>query len=235
MNLLKGGVIAVLVLALAVLVGVGRPEGAKGESTENVHAITVTGTGEVKIVPNRAGFTFGVETRRKDAADALDANALQTRQLLAALKGAGVPERDIQTTSVSLWPDYDESGNERIGYVASNSVSVSVAVADAGRVVDAAAGAGVDQIEGPNLVQADSNALERGALRAAVADARERAEALAAAAGVELGSITGIEEQSDGGGFYSDAVMAAPARAAVPIEPGTQRIEASVSVTFAIA
>jgi len=235
MNLVKGGLVAVLVIALAVLVGVGRPEGAKGGSAENVHAITVTGTGEVKTVPDRAGFTFGVETRRKDAADALDANARQTRQLLAALKGADIPEREIQTTSVSLWPDYDESGNERVGYVASDSVSVTVAVADSGRVLDAVAGAGVDQIEGPNLVQADSDALERGALRAAVADARERAEALAAAARVELGAVTRIEEQTDDGGVYSDTIMAAPARAVVPIEPGTQRIEASVSVTFAIA
>jgi uncharacterized protein YggE len=235
MNLLKGGAIAVLVLVLAVLVGVGRPEGARGGSSDNADGITVTGTGEVKTVPDRAGFTFGVETHRKNASGALDENSRQTRALVAALRDAGIPDRDIQTTSVSLWPDYDDSGSEKVGYVASNSVSVRVAVRDAGSVVDAAAGAGVDQIDGPNVAQEDSDALRRAALREAVADARERAKALAAAAGVELGAVTSIEEQIDGGGgIYADTAMAAP-RASVPIEPGTQRVEASVSVTFAIA
>jgi uncharacterized protein YggE len=235
MNLLKGGAIAVLVLVLAILVGVGRPEGAKGGSAESLHGITVTGTGEVKTIPDRAGFTFGVEARRKDAAGALAANGRQMRELVSALKNAGVPERELQTTSVSLWPDYDDSGSDRVGYVASSSVSVTVPIADAGRVVDAASGAGVDEVDGPSLAKADSDALADAALRAAVADARERAQALAAAAGVELGAVVSVEEQNDGATpFYADTA-AAPMRASGQVEPGTQRVEASVSVTFAIA
>src|SRR5436190_807096 len=128
MNLLKGGAIAVLVLAVAVLVGVGRPEGARGGSSDSAGGITVTGTGEVKTVPDRAGFTLGVETHRKNASDALEENSRQTRRLLAALREAGVDDHDIQTTSISLWPDYDDSGTDKVGYVASNSVSVTVGV-----------------------------------------------------------------------------------------------------------
>lgn len=236
MNLLKGGGIAVLVLVLAILVGVGRPEGARGESAGDLHGITVTGTGKVKTVPDRAGFTFGVEARRKDATDALAANSRQMRELVSALKNAGVAERDLQTTSVSLWPDYDESSSDRVGYVASSSVSVIVPIAAAGRVVDAASAAGVDEIEGPSLAKADSDELAHAALRAAVADARERAQALAAAAGVELGPVVSVAEQGDGETpFYADTAVAAPARTSLQVEPGTQQVEASVSVTFAIA
>jgi uncharacterized protein len=232
MKLVQAGVLVAIALAIAAFVGVGLPEGAKGASAETLNGITVAGTGEAETVPDRAGFTFGVETRRKTAAEALAVNSVQMRALIAALRNAKIPARDIQTSSVSLWPDYTDTGSERVGYVATNSVSVTVSVAAAGNVVDAAVSAGADQVDGPSLTAADTDALERTALRAAVADARQRAEALAGAAGVELGAVISIQEESDGGSvFYSDNVAA---REPVPIEAGTQRVEASVSITFAL-
>ena len=101
---------------------------------------------------------------------------------------------------------------------------------DAGDVVDAAVGAGANQVSGPDLLVSDQDAAYRAALKAAVADARSKAEALAGAAGSTLGKITAIVE---GGGAMP--LPATGARdVAVPIEPGTQEIQASVSVTFAL-
>jgi uncharacterized protein len=235
MKLVKVGVLAATVLAVAAFAGIGLPQGAKGGNAETLHGITVTGTGEAKSVPDRAGFTFGVETRRKTAAEALAANSVQMRGLIEALKNARIPERDIQTTAVSLWPDYRDSGSDRVGYVAANSVSVTVSVSGAGNVVDAAVDAGADQVDGPSLTKVDTAALERAALRAAVADARQRAEALAGAAGVELGAVISVQEQGEPGPLLYSSATTTAARESVPVEPGTQRVETSVSVTFAIA
>jgi uncharacterized protein YggE len=232
MKLVRLGALVLVLAGAAAFVGVGLPEGAKGLAEQPRNGITVTGGGTVTTVPDEAGFWFGVEIRRKTAGAAVAAANERMRQVLAALEAAGIPDKDIQTAQVSVSPDYKESGDPD-GYVASNSVSVTVGVDEAGKVVDAAVAAGADQVSGPNLVKSDTDALYRSALRAAVADARTRAEALASAAGVEVGGVIAIEEgSSDGPIVYDRATLAAEAP---PIKAGTQEVEASVTVTFAIA
>jgi uncharacterized protein YggE len=103
-------------------------------------------------------------------------------------------------------------------------------IGDAGVVVDAAVAAGANQVSGPNLLASDQDAAYRNALKSAVAQARSKAETLAGAANATLGKMTAMVE---GGGVVP--LPATGARDSVaPIEPGTQRIEASVSVTFAL-
>jgi uncharacterized protein YggE len=105
-------------------------------------------------------------------------------------------------------------------------------IADAGDVIDAAVGAGANQVYGPNLLASDQDAAYRNALKAAVAEARAKAETLATAAGMKLGRITAIAES----GATPQPVFAASdtLEKAAPIEPGTQMIQATVSVTFAL-
>ena len=233
MKVVRIGLIAALLVALGAFVGVGLPEGAQGSAEEPGHAITVNGTGTASTVPDRATFTFGVDTRRKTAVDASEANNRDMRELIDALKNAGVPKGDIQTSQISLYPTYSDSDSEVTGYEASNSVTVTVSLAKAGDALQVAVAAGANQVDGPSLTKADSDKLYADALRAAVADARARAEVLADAAGVKVGEVVSIVEGSAPSGpiAYDMALTAQPA----PIEPGKQDVEAEVTVSFALA
>jgi uncharacterized protein YggE len=196
--------------------------------------ITVQGAGSVTAVPDRAQFTFGVTSPAKTAAAAMAANAAASARVVAALKQAGIAAADLQTTQISLDVRTSQNGDTIVGYTASSSVSALVrALAQAGSVVDAAVAAGADSVSGPNLAVGDSSALYRQALKAAVADARAKAETLAAASDLTLGRVTSVAEN---GAQPVPLPAAAPANGAgTAIEPGTQEVQANVTVTFAAA
>ena len=136
------------------------------------------------------------------------------------------------TLSVSVSQATDQNG-EPTGFAASNVVTATIGVDRAGALIDAAVGAGANQVNGPSLSVADQGALYRKALEAAVADAKLSAATLAAAAGRPLGKVTSVTESS--------AVTPVPMTdkvaftgGATPVEAGTQEITASVTVTFAL-
>ena len=223
--------VAGLLTLVAVVTAVALPGAASSAAAED-GGITVQGTASVTAVPDRAELTFGVESQGATARAALTANAAEMRKVVAALKAAGVA--DVKTQYVSLSPRYNER-NEAQGFSASNSVSAVVKeIARAGAVIDAAVSAGANQVYGPNLSRGDQTQLYRDALRAAVADARASAQALAAASNLALGRITAIVE---GGGAPQPVPFAAEkamdAGASTPVEPGTQQVGATVTVTFA--
>jgi uncharacterized protein YggE len=217
-------------LVIAALVGVGLPESAHGDAGIT-RTITVNGDGTVKAKPDRAGFSFGVDSRAATAQAASAENARAMRTLIAALKAAGVAEKDIQTQQVSVWPQTD-GDNKITGYTASGSVSAETAIADAGEIVDAATNAGANNVSGPSLTLADSDAQQAQALKSAVADARRKAEALADASNANLGQVVKVVEggSAEPVPMYERAAMAKDA--AAPIEPGTVDTTASVTVTF---
>jgi uncharacterized protein len=226
---------AAFVLAVAALAGVGQPESARGQETDApARSITASGLGSVTTVPDRAPFSFGVQAQSRTASQALEAADAQLSRVVAALRGAGVAQADIQTEQISLSPRTSEDGVQIVGYTAVSSVSVRVRNLDrAGPIVDAAVAAGANQVYGPSLTRSDQAALYRNALRSAYADARAKAQALAEAAGVTLGAMTATVE---GGGNVPMPVAAGRAEdAKATVEPGTQEIQASVSVTFAVS
>ena len=221
---------AVLVVALA-----GAASGSTVAAPAASRTITVTGTGTASAVPTRAQFSFGVTTVAKTATAALAANAAAMQKVIAALKAAGVAAKDIQTQTVSLDPRYSESGDEIIGYTASNSVAATLReLARAGAIVDAAVAAGANQVSGPSLTRGDTNALYRLALRAAIANAVLKARAIAAAGHARIGAIRTVTESSAGPPVAAAAAPKTAPGQATPIEPGTQVIEADVVVAFAI-
>jgi uncharacterized protein len=226
--------LAVLVAAAAAIVvfaGVGLPQRAS-TATPASRSITVTGSGSVSAVPNRAAFTFGVSAQGSTAADALATDSSRMQKLIAALRGFGIASDSLQTSSVSLSPRMDDSGETVVGYSVSNSVTVTVKSIDrAGPLVDAAVAAGANQVDGPNLTVSDQSALYKKALAGAVADAREKAQALAAASGLHVGAVTSVEEQTDTPSpvGYDQVKLASPS---TPIEAGSQQITATVTVVF---
>lgn len=227
--------VAVLCLAVAALAGVGQPEPARGQEPGGpARSITTSGTGSVTTVPDRAHFSFGVQAQSRTASQALEAADAQLRRVVAALRDAGVAQADIQTEQISLSPRTSDDGEAIVGYNAVSSVSVRVRNLDrAGPVVDAAVAAGANQVFGPSLTRSNQAALYRNALKAAYADARAKAEALAEASGVSLGAMTSTVE---GGANVPMPLASGRAEdAKATIEPGTQEIQASVSVTFAVS
>lgn len=221
--------LAGLLLVASAIAGVLQPRFGHS-ATPAAKTIAVTGNGSVTTVPDRATFGFTIETRAKTATAALAQNSDDATAVIAALKAAGVSSADLQTSQVSLMPQSSQDGTTIVGYVASNSVTVRTALGRAGKVVDAAVGAGANGVSGPNLDVSDQDKLYRDALHKAVDDAKLKAQALADAAGLRLGAVQSIAE----GGSASPLPAADKlSGAAVPIEAGTQQIQASVTVTYA--
>jgi uncharacterized protein len=216
-------------LALAGAVGLPDLAGAQDAAAAG-DSITVTGQGSVKAVPDEAQMSFGVQTQRGTAKAAVAANAVAMREVINALRLVGA--RQIETEWVSVYPTSGDNGRVD-AYSASNSVSAVADVEDAPSVLDAAAGAGANDISGPGLSASNAEALYRQALAKAVDDARLRAETLAKASGRSLGSVTTIVEGgSEATPMFREAAQASDA--STPIVPGEQETTATVSVTFSL-
>jgi uncharacterized protein len=233
-------VIAFAAVAVVTHSGDSPLPSAQAQSEDAARGVTVHGTGTMEVEPDQAQLWFGVESAGATAKAALTTNATEMQKLLDALRAAGAT--DLRTQHVSLSPRYLErpvdasvpsvGGN---GYTAHNSVSATVKqLGRAGAVIDAAVAAGANHVSGPTLTVGDPEELYREALEAAVGDARENAEALADAADLDLGRVTAVVEGSDAPSPLAMANRAADeAAASTPIEPGSQEITATVTVTFA--
>ena len=232
MKLARIAVIAAAGLAVAAFAGVFQPSGAQSAAADtSAGGITVIGSGSANVTPDRASLAFGTVSQAKTASAALAASSQAVTRVIDALRKARIAKADIQTSEVSLSPRFNDTGETVVGYTATNSVTATVRkLGDAGDVIDAAVGAGANQVSGPNLLASDQDAAYRTALKAAVANARAKAETLAGATGVTLGKVTAVIE---GGAMPIPLAAGAAKDSATPIEPGTQEIQASVSVTFA--
>jgi uncharacterized protein len=229
MRLRRALLLAVVLLAASALAGVAQPRLGRSADAP-AKAITVSGHGTVTTVPDRASFDFTVETRAQTAAGAIARDGDAAAAVARAVKNAGVPATDVRTSQISLSPQTTPNGTTIVGYVASITITAKSAIARAGSLVDAAVQAGADGVSGPNLSRSDEHDLYKTALRNAVADARDKAAALAAAAGLTLGGVQSLAE----GAGQTPVVFASPAKIsdATPIEPGTQTVEADVTATY---
>lgn len=220
-------------LALALAAG-GAGAAATQPAATGSSTVTVTGTGTVNGVPDEASFGFTVQTKGKTASTALAQNSTDTRAVIAAVEAAGVPQAAIQTQQVSLDPLTSSNGTTIIGYTASNTIAVSdQPLGKTGAIVDAAVGAGATDVSGPSLEISSQDALYASALKAAVAQALSKAQVLAAATGHTLGSAVTVVE---GGGQAPVPFAAAPAKGTTspPVEAGTEQVQATVTVTYAL-
>ena len=223
---------ALLLVAAAAVAGVARPEGARAveSPSQSGDSITVSGNGSVSSIPTTAVFSFGVDSRAATARGAMAANSREMRAVIAAVKAAG--GKNVTTQSVNLSQAFGPDGAPN-GFAASNVVIATVGLDRVGGLIDAAVEAGANQVNGPSLGVSDQEKLYRQALKVAVADARESAQVLAAAAGRSLGKVTAIVE---GGGAFPSPMYekAAVSDGGAPIEAGTRETSATISVTFAL-
>jgi uncharacterized protein YggE len=205
--------------------------------------ISVTGTGRVTLVPDRFSFNASVQTMAPTVEEAVNENNTKVAAVVAALKNAGAKAEEIQTSNFSINPQLDYSQQQQgklprlIGYQVSNSITVTrKQISDAGKLLQAAISAGVNQTSGLSFSVSDPARGRDEGLRAAFADARAKASLLAQAAGRALGAAMQITE----GGSSAPPVprpmmgrvMAAQVAEQVPVESGTEELSYTVSVVF---
>lgn len=201
--------------------------------------LDVVAQGSVKRVPDVAIISAGVVTTARDAKSAMASNATAMARVLAALRSAGVAERDMATAQIGLSPQYRYVENQApvvTGYQANNSVTIRFRdIAKSGAILDALVGAGANQINGPTLTLDKPEAALDEARTDAIKTARARAELYAKAAGLTVKRIVAISETSTMTGPqpmpYVRAQMA-DASAKSEIVPGEQDVGVSVNVTF---
>ena len=224
--------------ALALAMALIAPGLALAQTPPAPGMITVTGDGSVTVVPDLATVSLGVMTIGATAGEALSANSAQVQAVMDRLTAAGIDAKDIQTSNLSLNPNYmnnDGSQAPQIqNYTASNMVTVIVRKLDTtGTVLDAAVKDGANTLNGLTFGLADQRPSQDKARVAAVADAKAKAALLAEAAGVKLGTIVSITEGGNSGGPVPMFRMAADSTA-VPVSGGTLDISASVTMVWAL-
>lgn len=242
-------VLAVLVLLVAFALGsAGRttvlPAASAASNTPSGPApgIEVAGVGEVTGTPDVLRLDMGVEVRAGSVDAALHKANEAMNKVIHALRGGHVDGKDIRTAGLSVYPDYTyDSGRSRItGYVASETLTATLRDLDkAGRVVTTAVSAGGDaaRVDGLRLdLDGDSDLLVQARQRA-FDDAKAKAKAYADAAGRGLGAVSHVSEQvaSSGPEPMAYGAMRAADSAAVPVEPGSQRVSVSVNVVWSFA
>lgn len=202
--------------------------------------LDVSATGTVIATPDIATVRAGVVSQGATAAAALSDNATRMAAVVRALKSAGIADRDMATSQVSLSPQYRYGENQPpviTGYQATNSVSVKFRqINRAGAVLDALVASGANQIDGPSMSLAEPDAALDRARENAVARARARAELYARAAGLQVSRIVSISEAGENAGDTPRPqmrMMAMAARAdSTPILPGETDVTVNLSVRF---
>ncbi len=206
--------------------------------------LTVQGQGKVSAVPDIATLSVEVSHEGADLDPILAQVRKEMSRVLEVAKAQGISDKDIQTESFQVHPKYeqDKHGNpHRAGFAAANRVSVKVRdLKKAGKVLSAVLNAGATTVNGPDFELDNPQAAEREALAAATKDAKAKAQAVADAAGVQLGEITSINPQNVNWPgprpptFMRAMAMPMAAPSEEPLSAGEQTLAASVTITYAI-
>ncbi len=230
------GLIAGLAGVAAVL---SIPALARAEDKRMERTITVSATAQVAAEPDIARLSSGVTSEGDTAREALARNTDAMRKVIAALKGKGIEPRDIQTSSFRVEPKYSTPKDRApaiVGYRVVNQVHVAVReLSRLGEILDELVSSGANQLGGLHFEVTKADALKDAARTEAVANALRKARLLAGAAGAEIGDVVTIAEEFDHGPAPGHVMArAAPKAMAVPIEAGTELLEARVTVTWAL-
>jgi uncharacterized protein len=201
--------------------------------------LDITARGDVRQVPDLAIINAGVVTQAIDAASAMRENAGRMTRVIAALKAAGVADKDMSTSSINLAPQYRYIENQApviTGYQASNQLTIRFRdIAKSGGILDVLVKQGANQVNGPTLTIDKADAAQDEARIDAIKRARARAELYARATGLKIKRIVSISESEGYSGppvQLTQFARAADAQAKTAIEPGEQSISVSVSVVY---
>ncbi|NBN63314.1 DUF541 domain-containing protein [Microvirga tunisiensis] len=214
---------------------------ARADESRNDQFITVQGIGSIAVVPDQALISGGVVSEAKTAAEALAANSKALAAVVEKLKAAGIDDKDMQTSGFSVQPKYTDYGKTDQapvidGYQVNNTVSIKVRdLSKLGGLLDTMVSSGANAIGGVSFMVSDGDKRSDDARKAAVADARRKAELYAAAGGVKLGKVLSITEGGSAMPQPMYRMAAMSAEAAPPMLAGEETLSASVTVVFELA
>lgn len=250
-NILLGFAVVALVGVLVVSQGM-LPRAVAAQTTATAdeamaavtRTITVVGKGTISVKPDTAQATLGVETMGKNVKEATSESSAIMTEILDALTGLGIAERDIQTSGFSVWSERNSDANGELNgdltYRVTNTVTVQVRDLDqVGAVLDAAIDAGANSVYGVSFYLDDAAEMESEAREKAMADARAKAEELAALGDVEIGQVLSISEVVGGSTLYSnfnakELASAGFGGGAGPISAGELDMSLTLQVSYAI-
>jgi len=202
--------------------------------------VSVTGEASISVPPDLAQIDSGVTTEAKTAREASEANNKAMGGVLLALKNAGLAEKDIQTSRLSLSPQSAPSRNANapfliVGYRASNRVTVTIRdITKVADTIDVLVSAGANEISGISFMVSKASKLLDDARSEAVADARRKAEIYAKAANISLGAPISISEETAPGPMPYRKMATRMDAAAAPVAQGEETLRVSVSVSYEI-
>jgi uncharacterized protein len=236
---MKQILLAALMLGAATLPAAADAQQASITQTIAGTRLDINAVGEVTRVPDVAIISAGVVSRSPTATAALQDAANRMGRVLAALKRAGVADRDIQTSSVNLNAEYRYPENQApqlVGYTATNTVTVRFRdIRSSGKILDALVGEGANQISGPNLVVDKPEAALDEARAKAIAVGRARADLYARSLGMRVARVVSMSES---GGYAvpppppMPMMMARGERDSTSIQPGEQKLQVNLAMTF---
>jgi uncharacterized protein YggE len=213
---------------------------AQDSSRPGPPVIITSGQGEVRVPPDRATVSIGVQSRAATAAAATAENSRRQKAVIDAIKARGIPAEQVSTMGFSVQPEtqVDRTGQvapKTLSYVVSNVVTVDLSRIElVGPVIDASIAAGANQIQGLEYRIANADSARRAALAIAVGAARGDAEVVARAAGGSLGQLIELSATDFQAPRYRMAEMAGMQMrgVSVPVEPGLESVRASISVRW---
>jgi uncharacterized protein len=236
------GVASAALLVGAFSLGTGRSGGSTAQaatlsSTNTSPArITVTGTGTVTGTPNQLMLSMGVQVNGGSVSSALDQANQAVANVTAALRQRGVAAADIQTSGLSIYPNYQGNSQVPVGYGVSESLTATLNnLSVAGSQIEAAvhAGGNATTVDNVSLNLADDGSLLASARANAVKDAHAKAAQFARALGVPLGQVISISSADQVPQPVMYGAPQASAAKSVPISPGSQQVSVSVTVVYA--
>lgn len=226
----------VLGLAVAIMLPTFAQESSPNPGTEaSNRTVSTTGVATVRSAPDEALVTLGVHTDAPSAEEAMQSNADRMDDVIRALIDAGLSRDDLATSTISLYPRWNDTGSEVVGFTAENQITATVTNLDrVGPIIDGGVSAGANLAGGITFRVSNGNEAADRALTEAVADAKRKAELLAATGEDELGVVLSISES---GSSVPPPVFYGEARAAdlaTPILPPTLDTQVSVNVVWSL-
>lgn len=243
-TLVRAGALSLLLAtATAAPAAMAQTPPPSADSMFKATTLNLSAYGETKVAPDMATINLGVVVEAPTAAGALSANSTKMNEVMAALKKAGIAERDIQTSGLNLNPQYDYVQNEppRLrGYQASNQVTITVNdLAKLGAAVDATVKAGANNVNGISFGLKDPSAAENAAREAAVKALTAKAELYARATGHRVGRLVTL---SEGGGYAPPPPMpmmayarAEKAMDSTPVSGGELRVRIDITGLYELS
>jgi uncharacterized protein YggE len=203
--------------------------------------LTASGEGVVMATPDIAVVNIGVVTNDRTAEAALAANAKDMNEVIAAMKAAGIADKDIGTSGFYVNPIYpperEQGQPQKVqSYRVTNEVRVTIRdFAKAGAILDKVINAGTNEVNGISFELSDRVGPADDALKAAVADASRKAGIMADAAGLKIVRMQSLATGEPAGRPIPFAAPMAMAKAATPVMAGQQEIRATATAVFEVA